>query len=58
MNAFNIIVNQLYLVEIEFDDEIHALILIASLPNSLETIRATISNFVGNAKLKYVDVRD
>ena len=34
VNEFNTIVNQLSSVEIEFDDEVRALILLASLPNS------------------------
>ena len=34
LNEFNIITNQLSFVEIDFDDEIHALIVLAFLPNS------------------------
>ena len=34
LNEFNTITNQLSFVEIHFDDEIHALIVLASLPNS------------------------
>ena len=34
LNEFNTITNQLFSVEIDFDDEIHALIVLASLPNS------------------------
>ena len=34
LNGFNTITNQLSMVEIEFDDEVCALILFASLPNS------------------------
>ena len=34
LNEFNTITNQLSSVEIDFDDEIRALILLASLPNS------------------------
>ena len=34
LNEFNTITNQLSSVEIEFDDEVRALILLASLPNS------------------------
>ena len=33
LNEFNTITNQLSMVEIEFDDEIRALILLATLPN-------------------------
>ena len=34
LNSFNTMVNQLVLVGIKFDDEIYALIMLASLPNS------------------------
>ncbi|RVW51035.1 Retrovirus-related Pol polyprotein from transposon TNT 1-94 [Vitis vinifera] len=46
------------LSEIDFDDEIRALIVLASLPNSWETMRMTISNSTGKEKLKYNDIRD
>ena len=58
VNEFNTIVNQLSSVEIEFYDEVRALILLASLPNSWEPMRAAVSNSVGSAKLKFNDVRD
>ena len=58
LNEFNTIVNQLSSVEINFDDEVRALILLASLPNSWEPMRAAVSNSVGSAKLKFNDVRD
>ena len=34
-------------MEIEFDDEVHALIILASLPNSCEAMRMTVSNSTG-----------
>ena len=34
LNEFNIITNQLSTMEIEFDDEVRALILLVSLPNN------------------------
>ena len=43
-------------MEIEFDDEVRALILLASLPNSWEAMRMAVSNF--KSKLKYVDIWD
>lgn len=58
VNEYNTIVNQLSSNEIEFDDEVCALILLASLPISWEPMRETVSNSVGNQKLKFVDVRD
>nr|KUM49522.1 hypothetical protein ABT39_MTgene2747 [Picea glauca] len=38
LNEFNTITNQLSSVEIYFDDEIRALIVLASLPNSWEKV--------------------
>ena len=51
LNEFNIITNQLLSVEIDFDDEISALIVLASLPNNWEAIRMVICNFTGKEKL-------
>ena len=45
-------------VEIDFDDEIRALIILASLPNNWEEIRMAISNSTRKEKLKYNDIRD
>ena len=58
LNEFNTITNQFSSVEIDFDDEIHALIVLASLLNSWEAMRMTISNSTGKEKLKYNDKRD
>jgi hypothetical protein len=57
LNEFNTITNQLSSVEIDFDDEIHALIVLVSLPNSWEAVRMAMSNSVGKSKLSYKDVR-
>ena len=46
LNKFNTITNQLSSVEIDFDDEIYALIILASLPSSWE-VRMTMSNSIG-----------
>ena len=58
LNEFNTITNQLSSVEIDFDDEIHALIVLASLPNSWEAMRMAVSNSTRKEKLKYNDMRD
>ena len=58
LNEFNTITNQLSYVEIDFDDEIHALIILASLPNSWVAMRMLVSNSTGKEKLKYNDIRD
>lgn len=58
LNDYNTITNQLSSVEIEFDDEIRALILLASLPNDWEAMRMAVSNSAGKSKLNYDDIRD
>ena len=45
-------------VEIDFDDEIRALIVLASLLNSWEAMRMVVSNSTGKEKAKYNDIRD
>ena len=44
LNEFNTITSQLSTVEIEFNDEVRTLILLASLPNSWEAMRKVVSN--------------
>jgi hypothetical protein len=56
LNNFNTITNQLSSIEIEFDDEIRALILLASLPSSWEGMRTAVSNSARKSKLKYDDI--
>ena len=56
LNKFNTFTNQLSSVKIDFDDEIHALIILASLPNSWEAMRMAVSNSIGKEKLKYNDI--
>jgi hypothetical protein len=58
LNEFNTITNQLSLVEIDFDDEICVLIVLASLPNSWEAVILAVSNSAGKSKLSYEDVKD
>ena len=58
LNEFNTIINQLSSVEIDFDDEIQALIVLASLPNSWDAMRTAVSNSAGKNKLRYDDIRD
>ena len=50
--------NQLSTVGIEFDNEVCALILLASLLNSWEAMRMAMSNSAGKSKLKYDDIQD
>ena len=56
LNEFNTITNQLPSIEIDFDDEIHTLIVLASLPNNWEAMRMAVSNSTGKEKLKYNDI--
>ena len=58
LNEFNTITNQLSFVEIDFDDEIRTLIVLAYLPNSWEAMRMAVSNSIGKEKLKYNDIQD
>ena len=58
LNKFSMIVNQLFLVEINFDDEVCVVILLVSLPSSGEPMGAIVSNYIGNLKLKFNYVRD
>ena len=58
LNEINTITNQLSSVEIDFDDEIRALIVLASLLNTWEAMRMVVSNSTGKEKAKYNDIRD
>ena len=58
INEFNIIVSQLNSVDINFEDEIKALILMSSLPESWDTVVAAISSSLGSQKLKFDEIRD
>ena len=58
INKFNMIVTQLNSVNINFRDEIKALILMSSLPKSWDTVVAAISSSRGSEKLKFDEIRD
>ena len=58
LNEFNTITNRFLSVKIDFDDEIRALIVLASLPNSWEAMMMAVSNSTGKEKLKYNDIQD
>ena len=58
LNEFNTITNQLSSMEIDFDDEIRVVIVLASLPNSWEAMRMVVNNSARKNKLKYDDIRD
>ena len=54
LNEFNTITNQLSFVKIDFANEIHALIVLACLPNSWEAMTI----IIGKEKLKNNDIQD
>ncbi|KAL5761870.1 hypothetical protein ACOSP7_018134 [Xanthoceras sorbifolium] len=58
LNEHNTITTQLSSVEIEFDEEVRALILLSSLPDSWNTTVTAVNSLSGNNKLKFDDVRD
>ncbi|KAL5740369.1 hypothetical protein ACOSQ2_029549 [Xanthoceras sorbifolium] len=58
LNEHNTITTQLSSVEIEFDEEVRALILLSSLPDSWNATVTVVSSSSGNNKLKFDDVRD
>ncbi|CAH9148593.1 unnamed protein product [Cuscuta epithymum] len=58
LNEFNLITTQLSAVEIKFDDEIHALILLSSLPESWNGTVTAVSASTGKEKLKFDEVKN
>ncbi|GAA0175765.1 hypothetical protein LIER_28878 [Lithospermum erythrorhizon] len=58
LNELNSVTTQLSSVEIEFDDEVRALILLSSLSDSWNATVTTVSSSSGSNKLKFDDVRD
>ncbi|WVZ04917.1 hypothetical protein V8G54_018263 [Vigna mungo] len=55
LNELNIVTTQLSSVGIEFDDEVRALILLSSLPESWNAIVTSVSSSSGSNKLKFDD---
>lgn len=58
LNEFSLITQQLSSVNIEFDDEIKALILLSSLPESWSGTVTAVSASAGRVKLQFDEVRD
>uniref|UniRef100_A0A803MH37 CCHC-type domain-containing protein n=1 Tax=Chenopodium quinoa TaxID=63459 RepID=A0A803MH37_CHEQI len=58
LNELNSVTTQLSYVEIKFDDEVLALILLSSVPDSWNATVTAVSSSSGNNKLKFDDVRD
>ncbi|XP_021769901.1 probable L-type lectin-domain containing receptor kinase S.5 [Chenopodium quinoa] len=57
-NELNSITTQLSSIKIDFEDEVQALILLSSLPDSWNATVTTVSSSSGSNKLKFNDVRD
>ena len=58
INEFNMIVTQLNYVDINFKNEIKALILMSFLPESWDIVVAAIISSHGSEKLKFDEIRD
>jgi hypothetical protein len=58
INSFNTIISQLSSVKITFDDEVMALSLLQSLPDSWAATVTAVSNSARDNKLKFDDIRD
>ena len=58
INEFNVIISQLNSVDINFEDEVHTLILLSSLSNSWNTTVTAVSNFFGSTSLTFDGVQD
>jgi hypothetical protein len=57
LNEFNTVTNQLSSVKVDFDDEVRALLILCSLPESWNGLVMAVSNFVsGSNTLKFDDV--
>ena len=58
INEFNLITSQLSSVDISFEDEVRALILLSSLPESWGATVTAVSSSCGSNKLKFEEVRN
>lgn len=58
INELNIVTTQLSSVGIEFDDEVRALTLLSSLPDSWSATVTAVSSSSGSTKMKFDDVRN
>ena len=57
LNEFNTLASQLSFVKVNFDDEVRALIILCSLPESWNSLVMVVSNFVPSSNtLKFDDV--
>ena len=58
LNNFQGLLNKLSTMKLELDDEVHALLLLSSLPNNWETLVVSLSNLVSNGVITINMVKD
>nr|GEY72980.1 retrovirus-related Pol polyprotein from transposon TNT 1-94 [Tanacetum cinerariifolium] len=58
VNEFNSIISRLISVDIKFEDEVQALLLLSSLPDSWSGTITAVSSSTGSAKLSFEGIRD
>ncbi|KAL2231966.1 UNVERIFIED_CONTAM: Retrovirus-related Pol polyprotein from transposon TNT 1-94 [Sesamum indicum] len=58
LNDFNQLTTQLASMDIVFDDEVKALILLSSLPDSWDVVVTSVSTSSGKEKMKFDNIRD
>ncbi|GJX77039.1 hypothetical protein Tco_0323850 [Tanacetum coccineum] len=58
VNEFNSILSSLMLVDIKFNDEVHTLLLLSSLPESRSDTVIAVSGSTGTTKLNFDNIRD
>ncbi|KAL2230807.1 UNVERIFIED_CONTAM: Retrovirus-related Pol polyprotein from transposon TNT 1-94 [Sesamum indicum] len=58
LNDFNQLTTQLASLDIVFDDEVKALILLSSLPDSWDVVVTSMSTLSGKEKMKFDNIRD
>ncbi|GJT37305.1 hypothetical protein Tco_0937170 [Tanacetum coccineum] len=58
VNEFNSILSRLMSVDIKFDEEVQALLLLSSLPKSWSSTVTAVSGSTGSTKLKFDNIRD
>ncbi|GFZ01036.1 hypothetical protein Acr_14g0006710 [Actinidia rufa] len=56
LNNFNTVTSQLKSVDINFDDEVRALLILSGLPDNWDSLVMVVSNSSGSSKLKYDNV--
>lgn len=58
LNEFDLLINKLAAIELKFSNEVNAIFLLRSLPDSWETMKVILSNSCGKEKLQFLQVRE